>query len=405
MESNVNAYGTPFGKQIVRARNEYFFTADGEAYFDLFSSAGVANFGHNNPTIKARLMDYLQQDGPVHSLDFFTSAKADFIHLFETTVLPQRYRGYYHYYFAPPAGTLAIEAAIKYARNATGRREVACFTNAFHGLSYNALSLTGNATKRKSAYTDLASVLRLPYEHYLGTDVDAIALYEQLLNDESSGYGLPAAVIFETIQAEGGLHTCSGAWYEGLLALCARKGIVTIADEIQVGCGRAGGFFSFEALSQTYPDIICLAKSLSGFGLPMSLVLVKKELDTLNPGENSGTFRGNTLAVQSACFMLDMFASSTFRQQLTGNEQILRQAMAELAGRCPVRGRHMIHGIELENTATAKQVLEQLRNEHILVEQCGGQSRVIKIMPPLTCVPNNLQQALDTVVRTVCDHT
>jgi diaminobutyrate-2-oxoglutarate transaminase len=405
MESNVNAYGKPFGKQMVRARNEYYFTADGEAYFDLFSSAGVANFGHNNPTIKARLMDYLQQDGPVHSLDFFTSAKADFIRLFEATILPERYRGYYHYYFSPPAGTLAIEAAIKYARNATGRREMACFTNSFHGLSFNALSLTGNATKRKSAYTDLASVLRLPYEHYLGKDVDTIAVYEKLLNDESSGYGLPAAVIFETIQAEGGVQTCSAAWYERLLALCARKGILTIADEIQVGCGRAGGFFSFQALSDHYPDIICLAKSLSGFGLPMSLVLVKKEHDTLKPGENSGTFRGNTLAVQSACFMLETFTSDVFRQQLSGNEQILRSAMAEISDRCPVLGRHMIHGIELENTGIAKRVLEQLRQERILVEQCGGQSNVIKIMPPLTSGTDNLQQALESVVRVVCDHT
>lgn len=405
MESNVNAYGASFGKQIVRARNEYYFTADNQQYFDLFSSAGVANFGHNHPQIKARLIQYLQQDGPVHSLDFFTSAKAGFIELFESTILPKRYRGHYHYYFSPPAGTLAIDAALKYARNATGRREVACFTNSFHGLSYNALSLTGNAAKRASAYTDLASVLRLPYDRYLGEHVDTVALYEKLLDDESSGYGLPAAVVFETIQAEGGIHACSANWYRRLLELCARKGIVTIVDEIQVGCGRAGGFFSFQALSEHYPDVICLAKSLSGFGLPISLVLVKKELDSLQPGENSGTFRGNALAVQSACFMLETFNSDEFAHGLKRNEQILQDVMAQVAQRCPVRGRHMIHGIELESAEIAKQVLVQLRNRHILVEQCGGQRRVIKIMPPLTSSADNLQCALDTVIQVVREYT
>lgn len=405
MESRVNSYGAQFGKQIVRARNEYFYTTDNQAYFDLFSSAGVANFGHNNPSIKNRLIEYLQEDGPTHCLDFFTSAKSEFISLFENTILPQRYRGCYHYYFSPPAGTLAIEAAIKYARNATGRQEIACFTNAFHGLSYNALSLTGNSAKRTSAYTDLASVVRLPYDQYMGPNVDVMAMYEKLLGDESSGYGAPAAVIFETIQAEGGINTCSAAWYEQLLELCAKKGIITIADEIQVGCGRAGGFFSFEALSTNYPDIICLAKSLSGFGLPMSLVLVKKQYDTLSRGENSGTFRGNALAVKSATFMLDTFVSDGFRHGLNTNERILHDAMEAIASHRPVLGRHMIYGIDLGCTSTAQKVLEQLREEHILVEQCGGKNQVIKIMPPLVSEADNLRQALDTVVRVVSDHT
>jgi diaminobutyrate-2-oxoglutarate transaminase len=396
MESRVNSYGTVFPKTIASAEGEYLIPADGKRYFDMFSSAGVANFGHNHPRIRQAIIDYLQENGVVHGLDYFTTTKQRFIEKFEATALA-RHRGEYRYYFSPPAGTLAIEAAVKYARKATGRRTLGCFTNAFHGLTYNALSMTGNLSKRRAAYGDLASVARFPYDGYLGAGVDLLSLYRKQIHDASGGYDAPAAIVFETIQAEGGVHACSREWYEGVLDLCKEEGIVSIVDDIQTGCGRSGGFFSFDQISDRMPDIICMAKGVSGFGLPCSLVIVKKELDILDPGENSGTFRGNNLGVRAGTAMLELYATDECRALIAGNERLAADALKDVPSRFDVRGRGLLYGVDMHDAELAKRLQSRLTEHGVLVERCGGSPAVVKIMPPLVSRPDELGRALAIV--------
>jgi diaminobutyrate-2-oxoglutarate transaminase len=400
-ESKVNVYGSALGKVLRSASGPFLFDVEEAPYFDLFSSAGVANFGHNHPGLKAKLIEYLNRDGLVHGLDYYTESKDRFIRLLENRILPAEARGRYRYYFSPPAGTLAMEAAIKYARKATGRRELGCFTNGFHGLTYNALSLTGNVAKRNAAYSDLQSVVRLPYEGYLGPQ-DYAAIYRKILTDRSSGHGVPAALVFETIQAEGGCHSASREWYEGVLSLCRELGMISIVDDIQAGCGRTGEYFSFQGLSRQWPDVICLAKSLSGLGLPFSLVLIRKELDRLAVGENSGTFRGNTLAAESAGNALELFTSAEFQARVKENRELLDSHASQWEGQgLRVRGRGLLRGIALPDEASAHAVVKTLRESRVLVETCGGAPDTVKIMPPLVTEPALLGTILEKVTETL----
>lgn len=399
-ESRVNVYGSALGKVLASASNAVLTDVDGNDYLDLFSSAGVANFGHNHPQLKRQLIDYLERDGLVHGLDYHSASKLRFIERMEALILPAHVRGRYRYYFSPPTGTLAMEAAIKYARKATGRRELACFTNGFHGLTYNALAITGNVAKRRSAYCDLPNVTRLPYEGYLGPDADHLAHYRRLLQDPSGGCELPAALVFETIQAEGGCHACSPGWYQGVMQMCRELGIVTILDDIQAGVGRTGEYFSFPALGDAWPDIVCLSKSISGLGLPLSLVLVRADLDVLDAGENSGTFRGNCLAVESAGNALELFAQAPFQAGIRANLEVLDAFCAAVRqdGRVQVRGRGMLRGLAMGSKAAASQLIARCRDRRILLESCGGAPDTVKVMPPLTCDPGQLAQALETVL-------
>jgi diaminobutyrate-2-oxoglutarate transaminase len=402
-ESRVNVYGAAVGRMMQTASGPYLYDTEGRAFFDLFSSAGVCNFGHNHPTLKRKLISYLEKDGLVHGLDYFSASKNRFMDLLENLILPPTEKGRYHYYFSPPAGTLAIEAALKYARKFTGRQELACFTNGFHGLTPNALSLTGNAAKRRAAYCALPHAIRLPYEGYCGSDFDSVAHYRKLLSDPSGGADLPAALVLETVQAEGGCHTATARWHTDVLNLCRELRIVSIVDDIQAGIGRTESYFSFASLGPVWPDIICLSKSLSGMGLPLSLVMMRKELDVLEVGENSGTFRGNCLAVESAANTLELFADPSFQEIYRHNQKVLADFAQKLEHDLDlqVRGRGLLRGVVMPRAEEARQLVSQLRDQNILVETCGGAPEVIKIMPPISTDPELLEATLATFTHTL----
>jgi len=159
---------------------------------------------------------------------------------------------------------------------------IAAFTDAFHGMTLGALASTGNQGKRAGAGVPVDPANVLPFCGYFGDDADSLRQFEMLLEDGSSGFDVPAAVIVETVQAEGGINVASEDWLQKLRAVTKRHDILLIVDDIQVGCGRTGRFFSFED-SGIVPDTVCLSKSLSGYGLPPALVLLKPEPDPRAP--------------------------------------------------------------------------------------------------------------------------
>jgi diaminobutyrate-2-oxoglutarate transaminase len=276
LESEVRGYIRSFPTVFSKARGATLIAEDGTQYIDFFSGAGTLNYGHNNPILKQRLLEYVESDGLLHGLDMATVAKRDLLETFERVILKPRNLNY-KVQFTGPTGTNAVEAALKLARKVKKRSNIISFTNGFHGVSGGSLAVTGNAKFRDAAGVSLTNTTFMPYAGYLGEKADTLDYLDRMLTDKSSGVDLPAAVIVETVQGEGGVNVASATWLRALEQLCHRHDMLLIIDDIQAGCGRTGTFFSFEDAKIT-PDIVTLSKSLSGYGLPMSLVLMKAEL-------------------------------------------------------------------------------------------------------------------------------
>jgi diaminobutyrate-2-oxoglutarate transaminase len=384
-ESAARSYCRSFPAIFQRAQGSHLFDLHDRPYIDFLSCAGAVNYGHNPGVLKQALLAYLERDGIQASLDMHSTAKAEFIQSFITRILQPRGLDY-RLQFTSPTGTSVVESAIKLARKATSRQLVAAFTNGFHGMSSTALGLTGNRDNRQPTLDN--RVFRLPYEGYL-EGMDSLGYFERLLEDNSSGMDLPAAVILETVQGEGGIHVASAAWLQRLRQVTARHGILLIVDDIQAGCGRTGTFFSFEAAG-IVPDMVCLSKSLSGYGLPFSLLLHSPALDCWQPGEDNGTFRGNVMAFVTARAALDTFwADDQLTRHITRLEAVLQQRLAEWAATFgaairQVRGRGLFYGIEFYQPALAQRITRLCFGQHLIIERAGDRDQVIKIMPALT---------------------
>ncbi len=404
LESNVRGYCRDWPTVFARAQGAELWDDQGRKYIDLFAGAGVLNYGHNPRAIKQRLLAYLEGDAITHSLDMMTVAKRDFLVALERYVLLPRGMNY-KVQFPGPTGTNAVEAALKLARKVTGRHTVAAFTNAFHGMTLGALSVTGNRRKRQGAGVPLEHVVTLPYAGYLEGGSDSLDYFEALLQDKSSGIDKPAAVIVETIQAEGGVNTASMKWLKRLRALTARHGILLVVDDIQVGCGRTGKFFSFEDAG-IEPDIVCLSKSLSGYGLPLSIVLMKPEFDVWAPGEHNGTFRGHNPAFITAAAALEIHWADDHLEKATAERaKQLGDQLNVWAKRydVPARGRGLIHGIELP-TGIAGRVASTAFTSGVLIETAGAQDEVLKFLPPLVIEAAQLTHALGVIDRALREH-
>ncbi|MFL6121259.1 diaminobutyrate--2-oxoglutarate transaminase [Actinophytocola sp.] len=399
MESEVRLYCRKFPVVFNRARGAELYAEDGRTYLDFFCGAGSLNYGHNHPHIKRQLAAYLEADGLMHGLDMHTAAKRGFLTRFQEVVLEPR--GLDHkVQFCGPTGTDAVEAALKLARKATGRSGIVSFTGAYHGMSRGSLAVTGGRRARAAGGMHSGDVTFVPYEDGPFGAFDSIGYLERLLADSSSGMDIPAAVIVEPLQMEGGVYPASREWLRGLRELTSRHGILLICDEIQAGCGRTGTFFCFEH-AEIEPDIITLSKSISGYGLPMSLTIFKRALDVWAPGEHTGTFRGNQLAFVAAGAALDVWRRTDFRTNLAVATRGLTRfgdAVAEGEPAVRVRGRGMALGIDLGRAGGAKRadlVQKQCFDGGLIVELSGRQDEVVKVMPPLTIDPARMRRGLD----------
>ncbi|WP_137992038.1 diaminobutyrate--2-oxoglutarate transaminase [Streptomyces vilmorinianum] len=405
VESEVRSYCRAWPTVFARATGSRLYDEHGRPFLDFFAGAGSLNYGHNNPVLKRPLLDYLGADGVTHGLDMSTTAKRDFLETFRSTVLEPRALPY-KVMFPGPTGTNAVEAALKLARKVTGRKTVVSFTNAFHGMSLGSLALTGNAVKRAGAGVPLTHTTQMPYDHYLGGRVPDFLWFERLLEDSGSGLDHPAAVIVETVQGEGGVNVARAEWLCGLADLCRRRDMLLIVDDIQMGCGRTGDFFSFEEAGIT-PDIVTLSKSISGYGLPMALTLFRPELDLWEPGEHNGTFRGNNPAFVTATAALDTYwRDSTLRDRTLQRAERVEAALRELASGherlgMSFRGRGLVWGLEFAQDGRAEAVCRRAFELGLLVETSGPRSEVVKLLPPLTVTDDELDEGLGILGRAI----
>lgn len=402
MESEVRTYSRSFPVVFTEAKGARLTDEDGKQYIDFLAGAGTLNYGHNHPKLKQALIDYMAGDGIIHGLDMWTKAKREYLETLEEVILKPRGLNY-KVHLPGPTGTNAVEAAIRLARVATGRHNIVTFTNGFHGVTMGALATTGNRKFREATGgipTQGASFL--PYDGYLGKDIDTLDYLEKLLGDNSSGLDIPAGVIVETVQGEGGINPAGIEWLKRLEKICRAHGILLIVDDIQAGCGRTGKFFSFEHAG-IVPDIVTNSKSLSGLGLPFAHVLMRPELDKWKPGQYNGTFRGFNLAfTTAAAAMRHFWSDDTFERDVQRKGRIVEerfQALAEWLSEKGIpaseRGRGLMRGLDVGSGENADKITEEAFKRGLVIETSGHAGQVVKCLCPLTISDEDLLEGLD----------
>lgn len=406
IESEVRSYSRNFDQVFYKAKGSKLWDVHGKEYIDFFAGAGSVNYGHNNEKMKQKLVQYLLDDGVTHSLDMATAAKEEFLLKFDEIIMKPRNMDY-KIMFPGPTGTNAVESALKIARKVTGRNTIMTFTNAFHGMSLGSLSITGNQSKREGAGIPLGNSTFVPYDKYFGEDVDTVEYIERLLEDGGSGVDVPAAIILETVQGEGGLNVARTEWLQRIEALCERWDILLIVDDIQMGCGRTGTFFSFEHAG-IKPDIICLSKSIGGFGLPFALTLIKPDYDVFEPGEHNGTFRGNNLAFVASAESLSYWEDDLLTKEIERKSEKIRLYLDEISKKHPelegeLKGRGFIQGIKCKKAEHAEEISKVAFDKGLIMETSGPKSEVFKVMPALTISDEELDQGLNIIAESVAE--
>ncbi|WP_261782220.1 diaminobutyrate--2-oxoglutarate transaminase [Rhodococcus sp. BP-316] len=406
-ESQVRSYSRQWPAVFDTAQGSWITDENGRRYLDFFAGAGALNYGHNNPVLKQALVDYIMRDGITHGLDMSTVAKREFLESFTTRILEPRGLDY-KVQFPGPTGTNTVEAALKLARKVTGRSSVINFTNAFHGMTLGALSVTGNSMKRAGAGIPLVHATPMPFDNYFGGATDDFQWMERVLDDSGSGINRPAAVIVETVQGEGGVNVARAEWLRGLADLLKRRDILLIVDDVQMGVGRTGPFFSFEDAG-IVPDIVTLSKSIGGYGMPMALTLMRPELDVWGPGEHNGTFRGNSPAFVTSKAALDHYwADGAFEASILAKGERIQDAFIDLSARfegLSTRGRGMVQGLVFDDAEKASKVTALAYDKGLLAETSGPSDEVVKLLPPLTITEEDLDHGLGILAdatATVC---
>jgi len=371
--------------------------ANGVEFIDFLSSCGSLNYGHNHPALKQAVIEYLANDGIGNALDFHTEAKLKFIARFSEVLLKPKGLPYL-LQFTGPTGANCVEAALKLARKFTGRYNVAAFTNAFHGMSTGALATTGSRLARRASEVGLQGVIRLPFDGYRGAGLPELDRFADMAQDPSGGIDPLAAIIVETVQGEGGLNVASTAWLRKLREVASALGALLIVDDIQAGCGRTGEFFSFERAG-ILPDLVCLSKSLSGFGLLMSLLLIVPAFDVWKPAEDNGTFRGNSLAFVTATKTLDFWQEPDFVESIAQRSRILDDWNNEMVATFPdvisrKKGLGMMAGVEFISPQCAKSAAGFARDRRLLIERCGPRDEVVKVFAPINIDCDLLSEGL-----------
>jgi diaminobutyrate-2-oxoglutarate transaminase len=397
LESAVRSYSRGWPTVFEKSKGYKLWDVDGKEYIDFFAGAGTLNYGHNDTKMQKKIIEYIQQDGILHSLDMGTTPRKEFLETFQEVILTPRNLDY-KIMFPGPTGTNSVESALKIARKVTGRDTVISFTNAFHGMTIGSLSVTGNSFKRHGAGVPLHHTVSMPFDDYV-EDQDSIAYIERFLEDSGSGVALPAAIILETVQGEGGINAARLEWLKKIESVCRRWDILLIVDDIQAGCGRTGTFFSFEPAG-IKPDIVCLSKSIGGAGLPMALTLIKPEYDKWGPGEHNGTFRGNNLAFIAAKEALRFWETDQFSEEIQEKANLYKMKIDEIIAKYPelngeARGRGLMQGIAVHVDDLASKICAEAFDRGLILETSGPNDEVVKFLPPLIIDEKGIMKGME----------
>jgi diaminobutyrate-2-oxoglutarate transaminase len=394
IESNVRYYCRQWPAVFSSAHGSTLVDEDGNEYLDFFAGAGALSYGHNNPVLVDVAIEHLRAGKLLHSLDTFTVEKRRFLNAMQRHILAPRQLDMV-VQTVGPTGATAVEAALQLAQRITGNRAIVGFAGSYHGMTYRAASISASMAGRKTS-AHLKEFVALPFVDHV-SDAD-LELLDRTLRSTVDGETI-GAVIIEPTQGEGGARPFDPLYLRAIRELSSELGILVIADEVQAGVGRTGPFFSFEG-SALDPDIICVSKSISGLGLPMALNLVRRSLDTWNPGEFSGTFRGNNLAFATSAAMLETYwADSDLEKETERRGLVVRTALEEMSskfgdGEFTVRGNGLLCGLDVGDTQLAADIAQGAFERKLIVETCGSGDTTVKLLPPIVISEGQLADGL-----------
>ncbi|MFV3382831.1 aspartate aminotransferase family protein [Pseudomonas sp. NY15354] len=425
-ESNARSYPRRIPLALKRARGIHVEDVEGRQFIDCLAGAGTLALGHNHPVVIEAIQRVLADELPLHTLDLTTPVKDRFVQdLF--SVLPEALRREAKVQFCGPTGTDAVEAALKLVRTATGRSTVLAFQGAYHGMSQGALSLMGSLGPKKPLGALLdhgVQFLPYPYDYRcpfgLGGEAGVRAnlhYLENLLCDPEAGVALPAAVIVEVVQGEGGVIAADIQWLRGLRRITEQAGVALIVDEIQSGFARTGRMFAFEHAG-IVPDVVTLSKAIGG-SLPLAVVVYRDWLDTWKPGAHAGTFRGNQMAMAAGSAVMGYLVEQGLAEHAEAMGQRLRGHLLRLQRDCPhlgdVRGRGLMLGVELvdpdgavdalghapANGTLAPNVQRECLRRGLILELGGRHGAVVRFLPPLIITAEQIDDVADRFAQAV----
>lgn len=407
-ESNARSYPRRIPLALKRARGIHLEDVEGRQFIDCLAGAGTLALGHNHPVVIEAIQQVLADEVPLHTLDLTTPVKDRFVQdLFG--LLPEALRRDAKIQFCGPTGTDAVEAALKLVRTATGRSTVLAFQGGYHGMSQGALSLMGSLGPKQPLAALLGNGVQFmpyPYDYRcpfgLGGEAGVRAnlhYLENLLCDPEAGVALPAAVIVEVVQGEGGVIPADVQWLRGLRAITERAGVALIVDEIQSGFARTGRMFAFEHAG-IVPDVVTLSKAIGG-SLPLAVVVYRDWLDTWQPGAHAGTFRGNQMAMAAGSAVMGYLVEHRLAEHAEAMGQRLRDHLLGLQQDYPqlgdIRGRGLMLGVELVDPTgerdalghppvsrtLAPKVQRECLKRGLILELGGRHGAVVRFLPPL----------------------
>ncbi|HEX5566127.1 MAG TPA: diaminobutyrate--2-oxoglutarate transaminase family protein [Streptomyces sp.] len=428
-ESSARTYARSFPIVPVRAHGMTVEGADGRRYLDCLSGAGTLALGHNHPVVTEAVRRTVDSGAPLHVLDLATPEKDEFTDALFAT-LPAAFADRARIHFCGPAGTDAVEAALKLTQTATGRHGLLAFTGAYHGMTAGALAASGGVAAKRPVPGLAADVTRLPYPYAYrcpfgvggerGAELSA-AYTERLLDDPNGGVVPPAAMILEAVQGEGGAVPAPDGWLRAMRRITAGRGIPLIVDEVQTGVGRTGAFWAVEH-SGIVPDAMVMSKAIGG-GLPLAVLVYHEDHDGWPPGAHTGTFRGNTLAMAAGTATLRHIAreglverAATVGARMTAHLDGLR---AELPAIGDVRGRGLMIGVELVDPEgapdacgarppaprTAAEVRAACLERGLIVELGGRYDSTVRLLPPLVITDEEATAVLERLTDAVAEVT
>lgn len=411
-ESNARTYPRCIPIAVARAKGATVEDVDGNVFFDCLNGAGALNVGHNHPAVLEAV--HRQMNLAVHTLDLPSPIKQAFMERI-LSILPAAFAGQARIQFSGPTGSDAVEGAVKLVKTHTGRRAMLSFQGGYHGVTNGALSLTGLRPPKEAVNTLMPDVHFLPYAHCYrcplkqrpeSCGLACASFIESVLADPCSGVPKPAGIIIEAVQGEGGSIPAPAPFLQKVRALATAHDVPLIADEVQSGIGRTGQWFAFDHAG-IVPDVVVMSKAIGGIGLPLAIVVYRKELDTWSPGAHIGTFRGYLPAMAAGVAAIDIIEKEGLRQHALETGEFLKEGFRQIQRQFDligdVRGLGLMLGVEIVeghgSTVPSPRRGAIIQRECLargLILETGGRfDCVMRFLPPLVLTRRQAQQIID----------
>lgn len=426
-ESNARSYPRKFPFALKKGSGSWVEDVEGNRYLDILCGAGTLALGHNDKEINEAMVELIQSDLPLHTLDITTPVKDEFVNTL-LGLLPEGMQKTSKIQFCSPSGTDAVDAALKLCKTATGRQNIIAFSGAYHGMGHGALSLTGTLGAKDNVAGLMPGVQFLPYPYSyrcpfgIGGEAGTKAAsnyFERILKDPESGISKPAAVILETIQGEGGVIPAPIEFLKTVRKVTKELGIPLIVDEIQCGVGRSGKFFAFE-YAGIEPDVILVSKAIGG-SQPLAVVIYNKELDKWEQGAHAGTFRGNQLAMKAGTIVMKRVSSAKFLDEVKSKGEFVKKSFKKLKEKYSiigdVRGKGLMVGVEIINPKgtpdhlgsypgsgeLASLVQKQCFKNGLVMEKGGRNGAVMRCLCALNITMDDLKKMVEIFEKSIAE--